>query len=63
MIKRYKNRSIVTAQVIEELIEMAKKFKEATDRGEHLGLNTDELAFSDTLANNEESVRELGEKR
>ncbi len=62
VIKRYQNRSIETAQVIEELIEMAKKFKEAADRGEHLGLNTDELAFYDALANNEESVRELGDE-
>lgn len=62
VIKRYQNRSIETAQVIEELIEMAKKFKEAADRGEHLGLNSDELAFYDALANNEESVRELGDE-
>jgi type I restriction enzyme, R subunit len=62
VIKRYQNRAIETAQVIEELIEMAKKFKEATERGEHLGLNTDEIAFYDALANNEESVRELGDE-
>ncbi|HJV75940.1 MAG TPA: type I restriction endonuclease subunit R [Noviherbaspirillum sp.] len=62
VIKRYQNRSIETAQVIEELIEMAKRFKEAADRGEHLGLNADELAFYDALANNEESVRELGDE-
>lgn len=60
VVKRYQNRSIETAQVIEELIEMAKKFKEASDRGADLGLNSDELAFYDALANNEESVRELG---
>jgi type I restriction enzyme R subunit len=62
VIKRYQNRSIETAQVIEELIEMAKKFKEAVDRGADLGLNADELAFYDALANNEESVRELGDE-
>ena len=62
VIKRYQNRSIETAQVIEELIEMAKKFKAAADRGEQLGLNVDELAFYDALANNEESVRELGDE-
>lgn len=62
VIKRYQNRSIETAQVIEELIEMAKKFKEASDRGAELGLNADELAFYDALANNEESVRELGDE-
>ena len=62
VIKRYQNRSIETAQVMEELIEMAKKFKEAADRGANLGLNADELAFYDVLANNEDSVRELGDE-
>jgi len=62
VIKRYQNRSIETAQVMEELILMAKKFKEAVNRGADLGLNSDELAFYDALANNEESVRELGDE-
>lgn len=62
VIKRYQNRSIETAQVIEELIEMAKKFAAASQRGEALGLNDDELAFYDALANNEASVRELGDE-
>lgn len=62
MIKRYQNRSIETAQVIEELIEMAKKFAAASKRGDQLGLNDDELAFYDALANNESSVRELGDE-
>jgi len=62
VIKRYQNRSIETAQVMEELIQMAKKFKEAAERGADLGLNSDELAFYDALANNEESVRELGDE-
>ncbi|UXY54873.1 type I restriction endonuclease subunit R [Pseudomonas tohonis] len=62
VIKRYQNRSIETAQVIEELIEMAKKFAAASKRGDQLGLNNDELAFYDALANNEASVRELGDE-
>jgi len=62
VIQRYQNRSIETAQVIEELIEMAKKFAAASQRGEQLGLNDDELAFYDALANNEASVRELGDE-
>jgi type I restriction enzyme R subunit len=62
VIKRYQNRSIETAQVIEELIEMAKKFREAANRGEVLGLSEDELRFYDALANNESSVRELGDE-
>jgi type I restriction enzyme R subunit len=47
---------------MEELIEMVKKFKEAADRGADLGLNADELAFYEALANNEDSVRELGDE-
>jgi type I restriction enzyme R subunit len=62
VIKRYQNRSIETAQVMEELIAMAKKFKEEAERGANAGLNSDELAFYDALANNEESVRELGDE-
>lgn len=62
VIKRYQNRSIETAQVIEELIEMAKKFAAASQRGVALGLNDDELAFYDALSNNEASVRELGDE-
>ena len=62
MITRYQNRSIETAQVIEELIDMAKKFREASHRGDALGLNDDELAFYDALAMNEASVRELGDE-
>src|SRR5690606_32582652 len=58
---RYRNRTIETAQVIEELIAMAKRFREAAARGERMGLRPDELAFYDALANNESAVRELGD--
>ena len=59
---RYRNRAIETAQVIEELIEMARKFQVAAQRGESLGLNSDEMAFYDALAMNEAAVRELGDE-
>ena len=59
---RYRNRAIETAQVIEELIEMAKKFQEAAKRGETLGQNSDEMAFYDALAMNEAAVRDLGDE-
>ncbi len=62
VVQRYQNRAIETAQVIEELIAMAKKFQEAVKRGESLGLNTDELAFYDALANNEEALREMSDE-
>jgi type I restriction enzyme R subunit len=62
VINRYQNRSIETAQVMEELIAMAKKFKAAAGRSADLGLSADELAFYDALTDNEESVRELGDE-
>ena len=58
---RYRNRAIESAQVIEELIAMAKEFRESARRGESLGLNESELAFFDALADNESAVRELGD--
>jgi type I restriction enzyme R subunit len=61
-LRKYRNRAIETAQVIEELIAMAKEFQEALKRHEALGLNPDELAFYDALANNESAVRELGDE-
>ena len=62
VISRYQNRSIETAQVMEELVEMAKKFRQAADRGEQLGLSDDEMRFYDALANNESAVRELSDE-
>ena len=48
--------------MIEELIAMAKDFQVLLKRESHLGLNQDELAFYDALANNESAVRELGDE-
>lgn len=59
---KYNNRAIETAQVIEELIQMAKEFQEAMARDDALGLNPDEIAFYDALAENESAVRELGDE-
>jgi type I restriction enzyme R subunit len=59
VIRRYQNRSIETAQVMEELVAMAKKFRDAAQRGTTLGLSDDEVKFYDALANNESAVREL----
>lgn len=58
---RYRNRAVETAQVIEELIAMAKKFQAEAQRGMELGLSPDEMAFYDALATNEVAVRELGD--
>jgi type I restriction enzyme R subunit len=59
VITRYQNRSIETAQVMEELVEMAKKFRAAASRGDQLGLSDDEVRFYDALASNESAVMEL----
>ncbi|MDO9315927.1 MAG: DUF3387 domain-containing protein, partial [Burkholderiaceae bacterium] len=59
VVQRYQNRSIEAAQVMEELVQMAKDFREAAGRGEQLGLTEDEVRFYDALANNESAVREL----
>ncbi|MER1969055.1 type I restriction endonuclease subunit R [Castellaniella sp. GW247-6E4] len=60
-LRKYHNRAVETAQVIEELIQMAKDFQAALEREVALGLNPDEVAFYDALANNESAVRELGD--
>jgi type I restriction enzyme R subunit len=59
VVTRYQNRSIETAQVMQELVDMAKKFREAASRGVQLGLTDDEVKFYDALATNESAVREL----
>ena len=60
-VRRYQNRAIETAQVIEELIALAKDMRQATARGEALGLNDDEVAFYDALEVNDSAVKVLGE--
>ena len=62
VIQRYQNRSIETAQVMEELIQMAKKFREASLQGEKLGLTEDEVRFYYALIANESAVRELSDE-
>jgi type I restriction enzyme, R subunit len=60
-LRRYQNRAIEAAQVIEELIGLAKHMREADRRGEALGLSEDELAFYDALEINDSAVKVLGE--
>ena len=58
---RYQNRTVETAQVIEELIELAQEMREANARGEELGLSEEELAFYDSLETNDSAVKVLGD--
>lgn len=60
-LRRYQNRAVETALVIEELIELAREMREATARGEALGLTEDELAFYDALGADDSAVAVLGE--
>ncbi|MEZ4953832.1 MAG: DUF3387 domain-containing protein [Saprospiraceae bacterium] len=57
-IKRYQNKIITAAEVIQELIDIAKEVKKADARGEKMGLSEDELAFYDAVANNK-SAKDL----
>ena len=61
-IRRYQNRAVEAAQVIEELIDLAREMREANARGEALGLSDDELAFYDALGVNDSAVRVLGDE-
>ena len=59
---RYQNRAVEAVQVIEELIQLARELREATARGEKLGLSEDELAFYDALETNDSAVQVLGDE-
>ena len=61
-LRRYQNRAIEAAQVIEELIQLARDMREANERGEALGLSEDELAFYDALETNDSAVQVLGDE-
>ena len=61
-LRRYQNRAVEAAQVIEELIQLARDLREANARGEALGLTEDELAFYDALETNDSAVQVLGDE-
>ena len=61
-IRTYQNHAIEAAQVIEELIGLAKDMRQAAARGENLGLSDDELAFYDALGVIDSAVQVLGDE-
>ena len=61
-LRRYQNRAVEAAQVIEELIQLARELRKANARGEELGLSEDELAFYDALETNDSAVQVLGDE-
>ncbi len=61
-VNQYRNRSLETAEIIQELIDLAKQMRAAHQRGEALGLTEDELAFYDALETNDSAVADLGDE-
>ena len=61
-IRKYQNRTIEAAQVITELIELAKEMRESHRRGERLNLSEEEIAFYDALETNDSAVKLLGDE-
>jgi type I restriction enzyme R subunit len=61
-VRKYQNRAIEAAQVIEEMIGLAKDLRRAHERGERLGLTEDEMAFYDALETNDSAVKVLGDE-
>jgi type I restriction enzyme R subunit len=59
---KYANRSIEAAQVIEELIAMAKQFRDEVEKVEAMGLSAAEVAFYDALANNRSAQELMGDQ-
>ncbi|MDD3819642.1 MAG: HsdR family type I site-specific deoxyribonuclease, partial [Actinomycetota bacterium] len=61
-IRKYHNKTIESAQIIEELINLAREIRESDKRGEELGLSEEELAFYDALETNDSAVKILGDE-
>jgi type I restriction enzyme R subunit len=61
-IKAYTNRSIEAAEIIQQLIELAKKMRDEHKRGAQLNLSEEEVAFYDALADNESAKQVLGDE-
>ncbi len=61
-IKKYQNNLLTTAQIIEELIRIAREVKDSDDDAKRLGLSQDELAFYDALETNDSAVKVLGDE-
>jgi type I restriction enzyme R subunit len=62
-IARYHANALTTAEVLQELIKLAKDIREARERGEDSGLSEEEIAFYDALAENESAVQVLGDMK
>lgn len=61
-VNRYTNRSLTTAEIIAELVKLAKQMRDDQKRHEELGLGEDEVAFYDAVVQNDSAVMELGDE-
>lgn len=61
-VRRYQNNLLTSAQVMDEMVNMAKDLKAADRRGEELGLDFREYAFYSALEVNDSAVKILGDK-
>jgi type I restriction enzyme R subunit len=62
-VARYHTNAITTAEVLQELIELARQIRAARERGEEAGLSDDEIAFYDALAENDSAIQVLGDSK
>lgn len=62
-VRKYQNRALEAAQVIEELIRIAKELRNSASRGYDMGLTDDEVAFYDALAENESAREVIGDEK
>ncbi len=61
-IKKYQNKVLSAAEVIQELIDLAEEIRKADERGDHLGMSEDEMAFYDALSANKSAIDVLGDE-
>jgi type I restriction enzyme R subunit len=62
-VKRYTNQAIEMAELVEELVRLAREMRDQRNKGDKLGLTEDEEAFYDALANNESAVEAMGDEK
>jgi len=62
-VRKYQNRAVEAAQVIDELIRIAKEMRLAESRGQEMGLSDDEVAFYDALAENASAKQVIGDEK
>jgi type I restriction enzyme R subunit len=61
-ILKYTNRNLTTAEIIAELVELAKKLRDEKNRSDELGLATDEIAFYDAVCQNDSAILQMGDE-